>query len=230
MATRSEVAFRSADTGFRVVLRWPDNRLTRSRLGDLVRPTVDDFRATPLPTSMWPLYFVLHVGRIAMSRGGHAATQNLGPILDTPPALVPKLLDFAGVESDDVLIDLGSGDGRIVIGAAQAKGSRCIGHEIDARLVEKSRGLATAAGVGDRVTIVHGDASTAALLDASVVFVFLPADISRNLIPDALGRMQSGARLIAHEQERLEVDSHPPTKCEPLISDDGITVAHLWIA
>ena len=69
------------------------------------------------------------------------------PFITTPDEIVVRMLEMAGTRADDTVLDLGSGDGRIVIAAAQKFGARGLGIELDAALVEKSRANARAAGV-----------------------------------------------------------------------------------
>jgi predicted RNA methylase len=95
------------------------------------------------------------------------------PFITTPEEVVERMLELAGTRSDDLVADLGSGDGRIVIMAARKFGARGLGIELDQRLVDKSRENARAAGVADRVTLVQGDVLTADFSKASVVTVYL---------------------------------------------------------
>jgi cyclopropane fatty-acyl-phospholipid synthase-like methyltransferase len=80
-----------------------------------------------------------------------AQTDSLAPFVPTPMEIVDRMLQLAGVGPDDVVYDLGSGDGRIVIQAARQLGARGVGVDIDAALVERARANARAAGVEDRV-------------------------------------------------------------------------------
>jgi SAM-dependent methyltransferase len=90
----------------------------------------------------------------------------------TPPELVEKMLDLAAVTPQDFVIDLGSGDGRNVIGAAK-RGARALGVEFNPKMVELSRKNATAAGVGDKAQFVEGDMYEADISKASVMALFL---------------------------------------------------------
>jgi len=79
------------------------------------------------------------------------------PFITTPDEVVQRMLQLAQTRPGDLVVDLGSGDGRIVIAAARAFGARGLGIEIDAGLVEKSRANAVRAGVAERVSFVQGD-------------------------------------------------------------------------
>ena len=94
-------------------------------------------------------------------------------------------------------------------------------------LVELARAAVSSADVDDRVEVVHGDAASANLDDADVVVMFLPVGTLRELVPDVLDRLRPGARLVVHEQERLLTEV-PPDRSLPIVSADGLTVAHRW--
>ena len=86
------------------------------------------------------------------------------PFITTPPEAVERMLEMAGTRPGDLVVDLGSGDGRIVIAAARNFGARGLGIELDAALVEKSRQAARAAAVADRVSFVQGDVLVADII------------------------------------------------------------------
>jgi 16S rRNA A1518/A1519 N6-dimethyltransferase RsmA/KsgA/DIM1 with predicted DNA glycosylase/AP lyase activity len=117
----------------------------------------------------------------------------------TRHAVVDAMLQLAGVTSEDVVYDLGSGDGRIPIIAAQKYAARGVGIEIDARLVEQSRQTAREAGVGDRVAFIHGDLFTADLSQATVVTLYLSPSINRRLEAKLAAELKSGARVVSHQ-------------------------------
>jgi hypothetical protein len=114
----------------------------------------------------------------------------------TPPALVEKMLDLAGVTPDDQLVDLGSGDGIVVIAAAR-RGARARGIEYDARLVEFSRRQAKAAGVDARTRFVRGDIFRTDFSDATVVTTFLLPSMNFRLRPTFLA-LKPGTRIVAN--------------------------------
>src|SRR4051812_47340902 len=95
--------------------------------------------------------------------------------LPTPPELVDKMLDMAAVTPQDSVIDLGSGDGRIVIAAAK-RGARAMGVEYDGPLVELSRQTAIHEGLGDKATFVQADLFTVDFSQATVLTMFLLSD------------------------------------------------------
>lgn len=120
------------------------------------------------------------------------------PFITTPDAVVERMLKLASTRADDVVIDLGSGDGRIVIAAARAFGARGIGIELDRALVEASRANARRAGVAGRVSFVHGDVLSAELSQASVVTLYLLPGLIGKLQPRFISELRPGTRIVAH--------------------------------
>lgn len=114
----------------------------------------------------------------------------------TPPVLVEKMLDMAGVGPGDFVIDLGSGDGRIVIAAAR-RGARALGVEYNPDLVEFSRRAAHQAGVGDRAEFMQGDMFEANISHASVLALFLLTENLNRLVPKFLA-LRPGARIVVN--------------------------------
>ncbi|HSH08358.1 MAG TPA: methyltransferase domain-containing protein [Burkholderiales bacterium] len=104
----------------------------------------------------------------------------------TPAEVVEAMLDLAELQPGDVLYDLGSGDGRIVIAAARRPGVRAVGIDIDAELVARARDNAERAGVGASAEFRVGDLLTAEIGDASVVTLFLGAELNLRLRPRLL--------------------------------------------
>ena len=120
------------------------------------------------------------------------------PFITTPEEVVERMLELAGTRADDLVVDLGSGDGRIVIIAARKFGARGLGIELDERLVEKSRDNARAAGVADRVSFVQGDVLTADISKASVVTVYLLPSLIGQLQQRFTGELRPGTRIVSH--------------------------------
>jgi hypothetical protein len=114
----------------------------------------------------------------------------------TPAEMVDRMLDLAGVTPKDVVMDLGSGDGRNVIAAAK-RGARAVGVEYNPDLVELSKKHAAAAGVADKATFVQGDMYQADLSQATVLALFLLPENLRVLLPKIL-EMKPGTRIVAN--------------------------------
>ena len=116
----------------------------------------------------------------------------------TPQPVVDAMLELAGVTSSDVVYDLGSGDGRIVITAAKTYGARGVGIELDRALVEKATQNAAAANVGDKVRFVSQDLFSADLRDATVVTLYLLQSLNERLRPKLVRELKPGARVVSH--------------------------------
>ena len=120
------------------------------------------------------------------------------PFVTTPPEVVERMLTMAATRPADLVVDLGSGDGRIVIAAAQNFGARGVGIELDAALVEKSRNAARAAGVEDKVSFVHGDVLVADISRATVVTVYLLPALMTKLQSRFIDELAPGTRIVSH--------------------------------
>jgi predicted RNA methylase len=138
-------------------------------------------------------------------------------------AVADQMLKFAGVGKDDVVYDLGSGDGRILILAAQKYDARGVGVEIDPKLVATSRQLASDGGVADKVTILEGDLFTADIANATVVTLYLSTSINRELEPKLRKELRPGTRIVSHQ---FAIGAWPPDQKLP--ADDG-TELYLWV-
>jgi cyclopropane fatty-acyl-phospholipid synthase-like methyltransferase len=112
--------------------------------------------------------------------------------------VVEAMLELARVKHDDVVYDLGSGDGRIVIAAAKKYGARGVGVEIDPSLVKTARQNAAAAGVANRVRFVTQDLFTTDLSKASVVTLYLLQSINERLRPKLVRELRPGTRIVSH--------------------------------
>jgi protein-L-isoaspartate O-methyltransferase len=154
------------------------------------------------------------------------------PFITTPPEVVERMLQVAQVRPDDLVIDLGSGDGRIVLAAAQKFGARGVGIEFDAALVAKSREQAQRLKLQERVSFVEGDVLVADISRASVVTVYLLPALMVKLQHRFLDELAPGTRIVSHaftmagwtpdRSETVKVKaSHPGQGDESRL--------HLWI-
>lgn len=116
----------------------------------------------------------------------------------TPQLVVDAMLEIANVTADDVVYDLGSGDGRIVITAVRKYGARGVGVEIDPALVKTAMDNAAAAGVADRVRFVTQNLFTADISEASVVTLYLLQSINERLRPKLVRELKPGTRVVSH--------------------------------
>lgn len=120
------------------------------------------------------------------------------PFVVTPPKVVREMLKFADVKQEDLVYDLGSGDGRIVIAAARTFGARAVGVEIDPKLVKESEENAEKAGVGDRVRFLQEDIFKTDLRDATVITMFLLPGVNAMLAPKFMNELKLGTRIVSH--------------------------------
>ncbi len=120
------------------------------------------------------------------------------PFITTPDEVVERMLALAGTGTEDFVIDLGSGDGRIVIAAAKRFGARGLGVDIDAKLVALSRENARREGVAARVAFEERDVMVTDVSRATVVTIFLLPWLIDRLQPKLLEEMQPGARIVTH--------------------------------
>ncbi len=116
----------------------------------------------------------------------------------TPPDVVERMLKLARVEKNDVVYDLGCGDGRIVVAAAQRCGCRAIGYDLDPLRVREARRNAVQHQVSHLVTVEQKDILHADLHEASVVTLYLSPEINARLIPQ-LRTLRPGSRIVSHD-------------------------------
>ena len=117
----------------------------------------------------------------------------------TPAETVDEMLRMADLKEGDVLYDLGSGDGRIPIAAAQRYGVRAVGIEIDPKLIALAEERARAAGVADRVRFRHEDLFRADIGEATVVTLYLSNALNERLRPKLLRELRPGTRILSHD-------------------------------
>ncbi len=116
----------------------------------------------------------------------------------TPQDVVEEMLNRAGVTKDDVVYDLGCGDGRFVITGAKKFGARGVGIDIDPMLIKQSNENARKAGVTSLVKFVEGDLFQADISEATVVTLFLFPDVNLRLRPKLLRELRPGTRIVSH--------------------------------
>jgi SAM-dependent methyltransferase len=124
--------------------------------------------------------------------------RSLAPFVPSPSDVVDRMLTLAKVGPGDVVYDLGCGDGRIVIAAAQKFGARGVGVDIDPRLVIQAEANARAAGVQNRVKFVIEDAMKVDVSDATVVTLYLLSASNVKLRPLLTKQLRKGARIVSH--------------------------------
>jgi len=138
------------------------------------------------------------------------------PYVSTPDEVVAEMLRIANVDKDDVLYDLGCGDGRIVITAAKMYGCRGVGIDIDPERIRESRENAIKAGVSDRVQFIQMDLFEAEIREASVVTLYLLSGVNFRLRPKLFRDLSPGSRVVSHEfsMGKWEPDATSSVKAE----------------
>src|SRR6267154_50888 len=154
------------------------------------------------------------------------------PYVPTPQAVVDKMLDMAQVKSGDMVVDLGSGDGRIMITAAQRHGARGFGVDIDPRLVQRSNDEARRLGVADRVKFLRQDLFNTDFHEANVLTLYLLPDVNMALRPKILAELKPGTRVVSHDYDMREW--HPDAEATVPTPDKKVgmrkeSMVYLWI-
>jgi len=126
------------------------------------------------------------------------------PYVPTPQSTVDRMLELAQIGPNDLVVDLGSGDGRIVITAAKRYGARGMGIEIETNLVSRSQYEARRAGVADRVQFVSQDLFTTDLRSATVLTLYLFRELNLKLRPRILEQLRPGTRVVSHDWDMGE--------------------------
>jgi SAM-dependent methyltransferase len=121
------------------------------------------------------------------------------PYVPTPQPVVDEMLKLAKVTGNDVVYDLGCGDGRIVVTAAKQFGARGVGVDIDPERIKDSNANAQQAGVTDQVKFVRSDLFKMDLKDATVVTLYLLPDINLKLRPKLFRELKPGTRIVSHD-------------------------------
>ena len=148
--------------------------------------------------------FLAGLGALGVS-GFVGAAEQAAPLrgpdvifVPTPNEIVDTMLRMAAVTKKDTVYDLGCGDGRIVITAAQKFGARGVGIDIDPDRVAEATENAAKAGVADRVKIIRGDLFEADIRPATVVTLYLLTDLNLKLRPKLLRDLNPGTRVVSH--------------------------------
>ena len=160
---------------------------------------------------------VLHVQRFTLAvfltlagLQSLARAEETIPFVPSPMPVVLRMLELAEFQNGDVLYDMGSGDGRIVIQAAKKYGVRGVGVDLNAELVEKARADAIQEGVSHLVEFRAADGLTVDISEATVVTLYMFKWFNNRLRPK-LQRLKPGARVIAHD---FDIDDWEPTRIE----------------
>lgn len=150
------------------------------------------------------------------------AAQDLDVIyVPTREPVMDAMLRLAEVDSEDVVYDLGCGDGRIVIAAAQRFGATGVGIDLDPQRIKEAKDNAVDAGVTDKVTFIEGDLFESDFREATVVTLYLLTELNNRLKPILMEQLKPGTKVVSHA---FSMGDWEPEKQEEV---DGTTV-YLW--
>lgn len=147
------------------------------------------------------------------------------PYVVTPFAVVDEMLRLARVGPSDIVYDLGCGDGRIVIAAAERHGARGVGIDIDPRRIEEANEGARQAGVADRVRFAVQDLFQTDFSSATVVTLYLFPELNAKLRPKLLADLRPGARIVSHQ---FGIPGWAPQDGAQIRVGDAVHEVFLW--
>lgn len=170
-----------------------------------------------------PLYAVFVAAGLTFGAYVHADDRPLDvPYVPTPQAVVDRMLEISGVTAQDYVIDLGSGDGRISITAAQRYGARALGVDLNPVRVQEAVSNAKSSRVTDQVTFKNQDLFHTPIGEANVLTMYLLPSVNLQLRPRILQEMAPGSRVVSHAFDMQEWE---PDRREMV---DGKSI-YLWI-
>ena len=152
--------------------------------------------------------------------------ESLAPFVPTPQDVVERMLSLAQVSAKDVVYDLGSGDGRLVVTAAKKFGARGVGIDIDPARIAEGRANAKAAGVEKLVEFRQQDALEADVSQATVVTLYLLSSSNVKLRPRLTSQLKPGARVVSHQ---FGMGDWQPAKVDTFTDSNGTSrTLYLW--
>lgn len=153
-------------------------------------------------------------------------SKKIVPFVPTPEEVVDRMLELAEIKKGDLLYDLGSGDGRIVITAARRYGIRAVGFDIDPDLVRESRANIKKAGLEHLAEIREQDILTVDLSPATVLTLYLLPSVNMRLRPAILRQLRPGSRVVSHA---FDMGNWKPDRVERVKDSDGVSrTIYLW--
>lgn len=186
-------------------------------------------RAVPLSRMLVPAFTSLLLAALLAIAGTAFSQQQEQPArkpdvpyVPTPQPVVDKMLEIAKVGKNDVVYDLGCGDGRIVITAAKERGARGVGIDLNPQRIAEAKANAESAGVNGQVKFMVGDLFSADFSEASVVTLYLLPDVNRALRPQLWKQLKIGTRVVSHDFDMGP--EWPPEKVERI----GSKTIYYW--
>lgn len=165
------------------------------------------------------LFAVLSLAALGQRQTG----EKLAPYYPTPESIVEKMLDFGQLQAGEKMFDLGSGDGRIVIMAAQKYHANAVGVELDFDLVQQSQAKIRQLGLQKNASIIDGDLLKQDYSSANLITVYLLPESNVKLQPILEAQLKKGTRVVAHD---FGIGSWTPVKTQA-IADDGEGRSHM---
>jgi SAM-dependent methyltransferase len=163
---------------------------------------------------------------VLLAREQDDDTRYIAPYVPTPQEVVDRMLELAEIRKGDLVYDLGSGDGRIVITAARRYGVKAVGFEINPALVQDARESIAAAGLGQLVEIREQDLRTVDLSPASVVTMYLYPGANLRLRSAILRQLRPGSRVVSHQ---FGMGAWQPDRVDRLTDSTGISrTIYVW--
>ena len=151
----------------------------------------------------------------------------LAPFVSTPPDVVERMLELANTGGDDFVVDLGCGDGRVLITAASKYGARGLGVDVEPYWVAESEANAREAGVAHLTTFRFQDAATVDLSEATVITLYLMQWSTDKLKTRIRSQAKSGTRIISHS---FPMTDWAPTKSQEFVDSTGTQrKIYLWV-
>lgn len=147
--------------------------------------------------------------------------------IPTPTVVVEGMLDLLQVTPQDVIYDLGCGDGRILIAAAQRFGAHGVGIDVDGDRIQEATAHAIAAGVNDRVTFYHQNLYESDFSTATIVILYLLTHLNLKLKPHLFRQLQPGTRIVSHDFDMG--DWTPEKVIQIAIEADETATLYYWV-
>jgi precorrin-6B methylase 2 len=169
--------------------------------------------------------FLLIAGTTGAQAQRFSDRDTLAPVYPTPETVVDKMLTVAGVRPGEMVYDLGCGDGRIVIAAAQKFRARAVGIEIRRDVYEGTLARVASLGLSDQVRIVHGNALRYDLSPADVVTLYLLTSSNERLKPILEKDLKPSARVVSHD---FEIRGWKPVTVNKMVVDGHAHMIYLY--
>jgi len=151
--------------------------------------------------------------------------RSLAPFVPTPQEVVDKMLEVAGVKKDEMVYDLGCGDGRIIITAAQKFGARSTGVELDPELFKKTQERIKELKLEGRVKVINGNLLEVDLSPANVVTLYLLTDSNTKLKPNLEKYLRPGSRVVSHD---FQIMGWTPARVEKVSRNSRVHTIYLY--